>query len=710
MNKPPRVPASNTGNKLPAKNRQNDATVISVSPPPEMKPRAKALKTTPAPSVQKKPRASTKPAPKGRSRRTTIPMLAFTPGNQDPFILEELFVRREGLLQELERDVEEFANGGSRRHRLLVGPRGIGKSHLIALLNHRVTNSEVAENISVHMLPEDLYGITRFADLVDAILNRDPQPRKSNAEAETELRAIAASEPMLILLENLDSVLHTIGPDGVHHLRSAIEDSKILLIATSPLLFDEVQKAKAPLFGFFDTIHLDELSVDDALELMRRVAKLRGEDELLEFLDTPQARARAAAVQALAGGQPRIWMLFTGCLSVQALDELVPLFMESLDDLTPYYQSRVGSLSPQLQQIVMMFCRQGSALSNKAIAEGTGIDERRVATAMKDLERKGYVRKPTSILESVGDERISWWDLREPLMRLSLDVKSSRGKPLRTILEFLRLWYGLDLYLVPFDQVGPTTQIYVQEALDDLHFLQNTKITPVFLSSLSEFELNILKANAEAQSVRLREKLETSRAKVRENDATIDRLRATLLKSSEDFVASAVEEATLAGSLPNPLFVAHVFALVIDSCLDPSRLLELFDSHPNALALGLAMSIPFLGPWEKVSRSTKEIVWKLETTTTSDFAPYLDAAVSWMRTRNHAELMAIPVEWRGLFEVLLSEWSTNQNRYPGELDMDAKRQIEREIRQRIVNIPEPKLLSNNRQSERSKSRRIIYKT
>jgi DNA-binding Lrp family transcriptional regulator len=440
MNKPIEAKQSLSVGKLPAKSTRS--TVLSFSPPPEMSPRPKGPKKAAARGPRKTLAPSTGPRSTSRAPRPTVPMLAFTPGNQDPQILEELFVRREGLLQELERDVEEFANGGSRRHRLVVGPRGIGKSHLIALLNHRVTTKVIAKNISVHMLPEDLYGITRFADLVDAILNRDPQPRKTNVEAETELRALAAAKPMLILLENLDSVLHAIGTDGVHHLRSAIEDSKILLIATSPLLFDEVQKAKAPLFGFFDTIHLDELSVDDALELMRRVAKLREDDELLEFLDTPQARARASAVQALAGGQPRIWMLFTGCLSVQALDELVPLFMESLDDLTPYYQSRVGSLSPQLQQIVMMFCRQGSALSNKAIAEGTGIDERRVATAIKDLERKGYVRKPTSILESVGDERISWWDLREPLMRLSLDVKSSRGKPLRTIVEFLKLWYG----------------------------------------------------------------------------------------------------------------------------------------------------------------------------------------------------------------------------------------------------------------------------
>jgi DNA-binding Lrp family transcriptional regulator len=497
------------------------------------------------------------------------------------------------------------------------------------------------------------------------------------------------------LLENLDSVLHAIGSDGVHHLRSAIEDSKILLIATSPLLFDEVQKAKAPLFGFFDTIHLDELSVDDALELMRRVAKIRGDDELLEFLDTPQARARAAAVQALAGGQPRIWMLFTGCLSVQALDELVPLFMESLDDLTPYYQSRVGSLSPQLQQIVMMFCRQGSALSNKAIAEGTGIDERRVATAMKDLERKGYVRKPTSILESVGDERISWWDLREPLMRLSLNVKSSRGKPLRTIVEFLKLWYGLNLYLVPFDQVGPTTQSYVREALDDPEFLESTKLTEEFVRSLSDSEVDTLKANAKAQISRIREKLATAQTQAQETDLTIDRLRAELLKSMEDDVAAAVSKAVSGGSSPNPFFLAHVFSLVIEAGMETSRLLESLKSHPHALALSLTLSIPFLGSWENVVAGTSKIIRNLEATEASTFAPYFDAAVSWMRSRDNGELMNIPVEWRGLFEVLLSEWSKNSI-----LDLDNTRNdrrwvIDQEVRLRIEGLPEPQLLKQH---------------
>jgi hypothetical protein len=410
-----------------------------------------------------------KPAPISKDKRTeevavkTIPMLAFNPGNQDPEVLERLFVRRERLLAELERDVAEFARGGSRRHRLLIGPRGIGKSHLIAMLRYRVRLTKRLKHVRVCLLPQDLYGVTRFAELVDVILDRAPTPSATNESAEREFRDIAAASPLLILVENLDAVLRSIGPDGVHRLRSSIEDSPILLVATAPSLFNDVKKAKAPLYGFFDTVHLDELSVDDALELLQRVAELRHDEELVAFLKTPLARARAMAVEALAGGHPRIWILFTGCLSVSALTELVPLFMDALDDLTPYYQSNVGSLPPQLQQIVMALCRERGALSNHMVSQRTGIDERRVATALKELQTRGFVRKATTTLPVTGDNRMTWWELREPLLRFSLEANASNGKSLQTIVEFLRAWFGLRLFVLDAPDPKLTAQ-YVEEA------------------------------------------------------------------------------------------------------------------------------------------------------------------------------------------------------------------------------------------------------
>jgi hypothetical protein len=119
---------------------------------------------------------------------------------------------------------------------------------------------------------------------------------------------------------------------------------------------------------------------------------------------------------------------------------------------------------------------------------------------MKDLERKGYVRKPTSILESIGDERISWWDLREPLVRLSLDVKSSRGKPLRTIVEFLKLWYGVRLLVQP--PLSQVAESYVDAALSDyLDTEQWIDELPEFLGTLDVRDQHRLTQGTESSRI-----------------------------------------------------------------------------------------------------------------------------------------------------------------------------------------------------------------
>jgi tetratricopeptide (TPR) repeat protein len=69
-----------------------------------------------------------------------------------------------------------------------------------------------------------------------------------------------------------------------------------------------------------------------------------------------------------------------------------------------------------------------------------------------------------------GDNRMSFWELREPLMRLCLEVKQSRGEPLRMIVDFLRAWYGSDLldelFRLPVEAELATT--YASEAFRTL--------------------------------------------------------------------------------------------------------------------------------------------------------------------------------------------------------------------------------------------------
>ena len=243
------------------------------------------------------------------------------------------------------------------------------------------------------------------------------------------------------------------------------------IIASAAQLFEGIQRHNSPFYGFFAVTHLKELSLESATELMRRVADLRGNEEVLRFLDTDAAKRRLRAIEAMAGGHPRVWLLLAGCVSVEAIDELVPLFLEALDDLTPYYQSRLKELGEQQQELIVLLGEDGGALTNRALAERSGIPQNQVAGILRQLLQANYVRHADVPADLAGgDRRMTYWELREPLMRLCLDVKQSRGKPLRMVVEFLRAWYGSRLLdeLARLPDSAQLAAIYAQEAFRGL--------------------------------------------------------------------------------------------------------------------------------------------------------------------------------------------------------------------------------------------------
>jgi tetratricopeptide (TPR) repeat protein len=417
-----------------------------------------------------------------------VPLMKFTPSAQDPAILEAITVQREPLIADIVDRALDLRGG--RRHDLLVGPRGIGKTHIMSLVASRVRARGDGSGVVVAWLEEDPWAVRTYAKLLAAVvaavgaeledarlLDQAARLRAGNTDdaalaAEETLRSTLADRRLLLLVENLDDIFRRIGGQGQASLRALAEDwPQLLIVATTTQLFAGIRQHTSPFYGFFAITHVDELSLDSATELLRRVATLKDDRELRAFLDTPAAAGRIAAAEALAGGHPRIWLLLAGCVSVAAIDDLVPLFLEALDDLTPYYQDRLRELGDQQQEIVVLLAEAGGSLSNGTLAERSGISANQVATILRQLNDRGYVRRAEIRAElDVGDRRATFWELREPLMRLCLDVKQARGEPLRIIVEFLKGWYGARL-LDELARLPPTAELasaYASEAFRTL--------------------------------------------------------------------------------------------------------------------------------------------------------------------------------------------------------------------------------------------------
>src|SRR6266545_1036127 len=104
--------------------------------------------------------------------RTRQPFLSrFTPSLMSQEALEGAFVQRERLAKRLITVIRESALTESKHHSLVIGPRGAGKTHLLAVVYHRLKDqAELRDALSIAWLREDEWGITTFLDLVMRIL------------------------------------------------------------------------------------------------------------------------------------------------------------------------------------------------------------------------------------------------------------------------------------------------------------------------------------------------------------------------------------------------------------------------------------------------------------------------------------------------------------------------------------------------------------
>lgn len=383
----------------------------------------------------------------------------FSPNRTAPEDLEMITVQRQGLIDEVVSLERESALRKGKHHLLLVGPRGCGKTHLLALVGSRLGKlDELAERLRIAWLNEDETS-TSFLDLLvriyRALAERYPQefphadledvygkdPDQARDLLGASLVRRAGRHTILVMLENLDAMFGQMQVGEQKSWRAFVQNHPIFTtVATAQSLFAGVSGHDQPFFGFFDVRHLKPLTVDEATELLGKIAKLAPEDQdLADFLATPRGRARVRAIHHLAGGNHRLHIVLSEVITKESLEELVGPFEKMVDEqLTPYYQERLRWLAPLQRRIVELLCQRARPMPVKEIAERLFASHSTITPQLKQLREMGYVI-------STPRGRESLYELKEPLMRLSLQVKGTpQAQPLGLLVDFLRIWYEPD--------------------------------------------------------------------------------------------------------------------------------------------------------------------------------------------------------------------------------------------------------------------------
>ncbi len=378
---------------------------------------------------------------------------AYTPSNTDPEILKRIFVQREKLLERIVDRLSRSMTTGDKHHILLVGPRGSGKTHLVTLATWDLQGrEELADVMRLAWLGEDdsFTGLVHLAFGIASQLAQE-YPDDFPADFKSPVRGLSQDDAalavlqstiehlgernLLLVTENMDQTFLSLGESGQKKWRAFLQETrKIATLATAQQLFAGVSSRNEAFFGFFDIQHLEPLSVEQAVELIARISSEQSKPELASYLNSAEGRYRIRALHYLAGGNHRMYVLLAEFLTKDTLEDLVAAFENLAEEMTPYFQERVRSLPDQQRQLVQCLCDAEGALTVKEIAGETFIDERICSKQLGNLKAKGYVQS-----EKRGKE--SYYDMAEPLMRLCLEVKNQRGRPLRMVARFLRAWF-----------------------------------------------------------------------------------------------------------------------------------------------------------------------------------------------------------------------------------------------------------------------------
>ncbi|WP_139559121.1 ATP-binding protein [Methylotetracoccus oryzae] len=381
----------------------------------------------------------------------------FTPSRTAPEDLESIFVQRQEILADAVERIHESATTPNKHHLLFVGPRGTGKTHLITLLVHRLgSDVELRDRLHIAWLNEDETSTTLLEFLHRIYLALVRRYHESYSEASLEpiydldpitaesqlgrlLREQLKDRTLLVAVENLDALFQGLGESGQQRLRAFIQEHPILsIVATAQRLVDDIAKRKSVFFGFFQTELLDTLTVEEAAELLGKIAALKQQPDLAAFLRSPRGRSRIRALHHLSGGNHRIYIVLSQFITSDSVEALVGPFSRMIDEMTPYYQERIRWLPPLQRKIVEYLCTRERPTPVKDLARRLFASPQSISGQLKDLRANGYV-------QAAQRGRESLYEIAEPLMRICVEVKENQaGTPLRLLVDFLRVWYDAD--------------------------------------------------------------------------------------------------------------------------------------------------------------------------------------------------------------------------------------------------------------------------
>ena len=385
-------------------------------------------------------------------------------GVTSPERLRHTSVAREHLLDNAIESFRGSVGRKSKSHLLFIGPRGIGKTHLLSRIEDAVQSDEaLGASVVVVRFPEESNRTLSFADfligmcgILKELIDEEPvwaelfavvQTEEDDAKvADTLVPAIREENrrrgrTLFVMLENLGEILTRQIRDrnDIAALRKFLmADNGCLLVATAPLHFDGITDVEQPFYDFFDVQILENLSFEDTVEVIRRNLEWEERKDVLEKLD--DMRPRLQALYRMTGGNPRLTMMLYELIAHESITSVQEQFHLLLDRISPFYQGRLKDLPPgQRALLECLASMRDQEKTPAAIAARMRMSQQETSSLLKRLTDAHYLRAA----RHPRDRRSRLYTIREGFFDIWLAMNLSRGARRRVpfLLEFFSLFY-----------------------------------------------------------------------------------------------------------------------------------------------------------------------------------------------------------------------------------------------------------------------------
>ena len=385
-------------------------------------------------------------------------------GVTSPERLRHTSVAREHLLDNAIESLRGSVGRKSKNHLLFIGPRGIGKTHLLSCIEDAVQSDEtLSASVVIVRFPEESNRTLSFADfligmcdILKEVLEDEPLWTKLFAEVQTEeddarvedtlVPAIREENrrrgrTLLVMLENLGEILTRQIRDqsDVAALRKFLmADNGCLLLATAPLHFDDITDVGQPFYDFFDIQILENLSFEETVEVIRLNLEWEKRTDILETLE--DMRPRLQALYRMTGGNPRLTMMLYELIAHESVTSVQDQFHLLLDRISPFYQGRLNDLPPgQRALLECLASMRDQEKTPAAIAARMRMSQQETSSLLKRLTDAHYLRAD----RHPQDRRSRLYTIREGFFDIWLAMNLSRAARRRMpfLLEFFSLFY-----------------------------------------------------------------------------------------------------------------------------------------------------------------------------------------------------------------------------------------------------------------------------